>query len=701
MNLYFTVNPLLPGRSPNKKPKKQDVKELAWLYVDIDPRAGENIETEKRRALAALTAFDPPPTAIIDSGGGLQGFWKLCEPLAIDGDPELAREAESYNRALEQHFGADHCHNCDRIMRLPGTINVPDAGKRQRGRVPALARLLTFEPDRVYEVNRFAKAATLPAPGQHNLTPVAPQISLEALPEAVRPLVMVDAPQGERSERLFAALCAMAREGVPRAQALAVITDRKFPISASVLDKRRHAEYAARQVERAYVAIEDPEIARLNDEYQVIRIKGTTKILRWDSVRLYEDGPRFRVPEFSTAESFKLYLANQSKNISVGGDTKRIPLADYWLRHRARRTYAGIEFAPGDDAEIIVDGQKRLNLWSGWGIEPRAGNWTRLRYHIEQVLAGGDKTAADYILRWTAWTFQNPNKQAEVALVFRGGKGIGKSTFGVALCRIFGAHAMQVSERRDLVGNFNAHMMQCALLFADEALWPGHKEDEGALKRLITEPTLTIEPKGVDKFSVPNQLHVIIGGNEKWLVPASADERRFAVFDVSERHRRDREYFAALYDEMKQGGLAAMLHDLLELDLDDWHPRDEIPDTKGLRDQKEQSLSSEDQWIVQLLTRGALPGSRPTRRNWARSNELFEHARQSVPRLRNMSDHQLAAIVKRWNAKSRASGGSGWEFPPLGEMRAHWCELYPQSEFDAREDWGAAEDEECPIGNVF
>lgn len=702
MNLYFTVNPLLQGRSPNKKPAKQDVKEVAWLHVDIDPRAGETIETEKRRALDALEAFDPPPTAIIDSGGGVQAFWKLAEPLPIDGDAErAAREAESYNRALEQHFGADHCHNSDRIMRLPGSINVPDAGKRKRGRTHALARLLSFYPDRVYEISRFAKATVLPALGHDHLTPVAPRISLEALPESVRPLVMVDVPQGERSERLFAALCAMAREGVPREQMLAVITDRKFPVSASVLDKPRPAVYAARQVENAYVAIEEPEIARLNQEYAVIRIKGNTKILRWDSVPLYEDGPRFRVPEFSNAESFKLFLANQWKTIAVGSDTKQIALAEHWIRHRARRTYHGIEFAPGAEPEITVDEQTRLNLWSGWGVEPQAGNWSRMRYHIEHVLADGDNIAAEYILHWTAWTFQNPHKRAEVALVFRGGKGIGKSTFGVALCRLFGAHAMHVSDRRDLVGNFNAHMMQCALLFADEALWPGHKEDDGPLKRLITEPTLSIEPKGVDKFSVPNHLHVIIGGNADWLVPATADERRFAVFNVSERHRVDRDYFEALYHEMNHGGLPAMLHDLLNLDLGGWHPRDDIPDTKGLRDQKERSMGSEDQWIVDLLTTGVLPGSRPTRRNWARSKELFEHARESVPRLRNMSDHQLATIVKRWGAASRASGGCGWEFPALGEMRKRWNERQPKREFDAREDWDAPESEPCLAGDVF
>ena len=46
---------------------------------------------------------------------------------------------ERINRQLAADLGGDNCHNIDRIMRLPGTINVPNAKKRKAGRVPTLA----------------------------------------------------------------------------------------------------------------------------------------------------------------------------------------------------------------------------------------------------------------------------------------------------------------------------------------------------------------------------------------------------------------------------------------------------------------------------------------------------------------------------------------------------------------------------------
>ena len=51
-NLYFHVNPTT--RELSKKADREDIAALAWLHVDIDPRAGEDLEEEQARALALL-----------------------------------------------------------------------------------------------------------------------------------------------------------------------------------------------------------------------------------------------------------------------------------------------------------------------------------------------------------------------------------------------------------------------------------------------------------------------------------------------------------------------------------------------------------------------------------------------------------------------------------------------------------------------
>src|SRR5262249_14851223 len=150
------------------------------------------------------------------------------------------------------------------------------------------------------------------------------------------------------------------------------------------------------------------------------------------------------------------------------------------------------------------------------------------------------------------------------------------------------------------------------LLFVDEAYWPGDKQAEGRLKCMITDPDLTVEPKGIDVMKVLNALKIIIVSNEEWVVPAGIDERRFAAFNVSEAHKQDRKYFAPLYAEIESGGVAAMMHDLLAMNLKGWHPRNDVPQTRALQEQKLHSLSPENHWWLGLLQTGELPGPADT-----------------------------------------------------------------------------------------
>src|SRR5262249_40602117 len=151
---------------------------------------------------------------------------------------------------------------------------------------------------------------------------------------------------------------------------------------------------------------------------------------------------------------------------------------------------------------------------------------------------------------------------------------------------MFGQHGLHISAMKHLTGQFNAHLMDCVLLFADEAYWPGDKSAEGTLKMIITEEGLPIEKKGYDTITSDNMLHIIMAGNADWQVPASMDERRFAAFGVSEKHIGDRAYFDALFKQtFENGGLEGMMFDLLERDLGDWHPRYDVPQTETLQDQ--------------------------------------------------------------------------------------------------------------------
>lgn len=301
------------------------------------------------------------------------------------------------------------------------------------------------------------------------------------------------------------------------------------------------------------------------------------------------------------------------------GDGKPKPLGSWWVRHPRRRQYDGVVFDPAPDRRH----DRLYNLWRGWSVEPRPGDWSSMKRLVREVLCRGDARAYDYVMRWAAFMVQKPHVPAEVALVFKGPKGVGKGTFGRALKQLAGLHGKQVAQPEHFVGRFNEHLMDCILLFVDEGYWAGDKRAEGALKNLITEPVLSFEPKGRPIVSGPNTLHVVIASNEDYVVPASADERRFAVFEADAEARRalPQGFFARLEEEMTDGGLAAMLHDLLAVDLGDWHPRSAIPNTAALVDQKVQAFRRDPLpfWWFRTLEAGSL-GVEVREDTWSRGS---------------------------------------------------------------------------------
>src|SRR5262249_33263689 len=202
-------------------------------------------------------------------------------------------------------------------------------------------------------------------------------------------------------------------------------------------------------------------LERMNESYCVVPINGKVRVMAWEQ----DEGEVRQTPVFYSFLDFG-NLHNHKRVTEKQGE------GTWWLYNRERRQYGGLVFRPGQSS-IVGD---KLNLWRGWAINPQRGSWRRLRRHIYEVLANKDKKTFKYIIKWVAWALQNPDKQAEVALVFHGGRGTGRGMFGRMLVDIFGQHGWHIASREHFVGRFNAHLMYCAMLFVDEAYWPGDKQ---------------------------------------------------------------------------------------------------------------------------------------------------------------------------------------------------------------------------------
>jgi hypothetical protein len=348
-----------------------------------------------------------------------------------------------------------------------------------------------------------------------------------------------------------------------------------------------------------------------------------------------------------TKTSFIMLLENKPPiytSISAEGKRSAKPISKVWLTSRRRRTYDEVVF----DSTTTESRNGKLNLWRGFEFNPKPGTWNRLKEHICNNICGTDAECLTYLMKWMARAVQFPAQQGEVAVVLRGGKGVGKGILGHILRKLFGQHGMYISQSKHLVGAFNAHLRDCVFLFADEAFFAGDKASEGALKSLITEDVITIEPKGQNAILCKNRLHTMMASNEKWVVPASLDERRFLTLDVSNVNQGNYEYFDKIKKEMEAGGYEAMLHDLLHYDISDFNVR-RVPGTTALDDQKKLSLLPELQWWHDVLARGYVYRSKYGLENhfgqwheWVSTEVLFDsyqdfaksrHVRHPMPRV--------------------------------------------------------------------
>jgi len=207
-NLYFSVNRL--RHLLDRKARKADIAEMLALHVDVDPQTGAKLEDERadiKRLMEEPPKDVPLPSVVIDSGGGYQAFWLLQTPVAV----ENIKELEAYNLYLEKKFNADACHNIDRIMRLPGTVNLPTKSKLLKGRTSAPSLLIHADWTRRYRLSDFPIQTLSP--------------SREVPNSSITEKVLIRKPEGKRSEYAFHIILECINRGFDDEQIIDVLVD--------------------------------------------------------------------------------------------------------------------------------------------------------------------------------------------------------------------------------------------------------------------------------------------------------------------------------------------------------------------------------------------------------------------------------------------------------------------------------------------
>lgn len=422
----------------------------------------------------------------------------------------------------------------------------------------------------------------------------------------------------------------------------------------------------------------DAEISpyeKLNKEYAYTLAGGGDTVL-WETA---DEHDRFLLVRLAVNTFHRKHAAD-----TVAFGNKTVPVTEEWIRWKGRRSYDGVVFIPGREAPA-----RFYNLWRGFAVEPLAPGETptpdaqaaldAFLDHALNNVCHGDKKLFQWLIGYFAHMVQKPWEKPLTALAFKGGKGVGKNALVERIGHLFGNHFLVAARKRYLTSNFNGHLENLIFMALDEASWAGDKDVEGVLKDLITGAQHVIEHKGEKPYTVDNRTRIAIIGNEEWIVPASHDERRFAVFDVGDGRKQDRAFFQTMRERMEAGGDRLLLRFLLEYELAGLDVN-AAPATRALLDQKTASLEPVPQWWMACLLEGRIAGGDfegwPGETDCERIRGAFRrYARERNVKSRLPDECRFGREMKKLcpaMGHTRKGAGYVYQVPALEKARAQW-----------------------------
>jgi hypothetical protein len=323
------------------------------------------------------------------------------------------------------------------------------------------------------------------------------------------------------------------------------------------------------------------------------------------------------------------WMGREAASNSMGGKkitlaNKKVPVVSLLFNTQIIQRVFGLTFDPSTP-ETLVEAELGLmvNQWRGFAISPCLQSVTDDQVepfldYVYEILANRNAKMRDWILNWTADIFQYPSKKPGVALVLVGVQGAGKTFFGERLIAplVGKAHYTQVNSIAQLTDKFNAIADNKIFIQCDEAIHSYQKEIASRLKSIITDETMTVEPKGVNSYKKPNHMRFLFTSNEEStaiFIDPSPFERRFTVSRVSKARANDMEYWSRMH-LWASANREKLLRWLLDRKYDriDIH-RPLMTDAK--RNIQRISVDAEVAWIISRVASGFLLSDK-THKHW-------------------------------------------------------------------------------------
>lgn len=263
-----------------------------------------------------------------------------------------------------------------------------------------------------------------------------------------------------------------------------------------------------------------------------------------------------------------------------------------WLNDSNILCYNEMDFIPFNaDREVIS--KNVFNLFRGFHKNCKSPYDFDKRKKLLQPffdlglqLCGGEQKHFDYLLKYIADMFQNPNKKNPIAFIIKGKQGTGKNVWLNAIGNCLGKqHYITSSNPNDFFGDYAEGFYHKLLVNMNECEGKDTFEFEGRIKSFITEDTVTLNRKFVQPITIKNLARLIIFTNKQNPIPidVKSKDRRYVVYETTDYYLNDKygtSFWVMCINHFKRPDFMSALYDYFnELDISNFDFKSERPIT--------------------------------------------------------------------------------------------------------------------------
>ena len=230
---------------------------------------------------------------------------------------------------------------------------------------------------------------------------------------------------------------------------------------------------------------------------------------------------------------------------------------DLWLKDANMRVYNKIVFKPSP----LVATKDEFNIWDGLTISTQPlvkterNFWEEYKTYLTNIL--GDQKICNYILARYAYRLVNPANRTNVILIICGGEGDGKNRLLAPIYKILGNYATSLDTAKKLYETHSTYEYRKLFLVVNEAGGIANFENSEILKTRATEPTINVNPKGIQPYEIDNMCDYDMTTNNYNVVKITDDStRRFLQIETTSHYRNNYEFFNDYIENIENNPIA-------------------------------------------------------------------------------------------------------------------------------------------------